>query len=776
MPDVKAGAYADILEEMQRRWTYSRDQLQTIIEEAKIDMRYVSGNPWDDADRRQREDAGRPVLALDELGQYTNQLINDVRQHKRAIKVTPIGSGANDDTAELRADLIREIEYRSNAQQAYTCGFENTVNRSYGFWKVKAKYATTPQQSGGSGAAFNQELVITPIVNPDTVTVDPDALRPDGSDMKYAWETETWSYEDYRKAFPDARVQDFDAQLAKQYPTWMTVNRIQLAQYWNIETDTRTLLLFKGLRPLPDGSQGDLEVFEDDLKSEQFASLEKFTPDRERKVEVPIVQSYLTNGFEVLGKPDRWPGKSIPIVCCYGKVLYVDDGSGSKKQMLSLVRLARDPYMLYCYYRTTEAELIGMTPKVPYFVRRGSLKPDQLLNLQKSLHEPIAVIEVEGSSDSMPAGQPPEMPQRNPYVPEIQAMEMGAEGARRAIQAAMGISPLPTAAQRQTEKSGVALKQIHDAEQQGSFHFIDSYEAAITRTGAILNEVLDVYYDTARDVTVRNGKGEPSQVRINDPMAEGGEKRLGSADEHDVTLSTGPSYDSEREAANDYADLLTQNVQMVAQVSGPQAAAKLLSMAVKLKNLGPIGDEIADLLAPPQPEGGLPPQIQQAMQQLQGENQQLKQAVATDQAKQQAMLQKAQMDNASAEKIAAQKTDADLKKQWIAISAQLLIAAGKVGAENARSLAEALDKKDAEAIGAILDVIHKDKDQIHEHVQGQLDRTHDVNMAVLAHQQALQQSTQDHQEALDQGDQGHQQALEQGQQAADLAPEPAAAE
>jgi hypothetical protein len=161
---------------------------------------------------------------------------------------------------------------------------------------------------------------------------------------------------------------------------------------------------------------------------------------------------------------------------------------------------------------------------------------------------------------------------------------------------------------------------------------------------------------------------------------------------------------------------------------------------------------------------------------LQQQNQALQQQVATDAAKQQAMLQKAQMDNASAEKIAAQKTDADLKKQWIAISAQLLIAAGKVGAENARSLAEALDKKDAEAIGAILDVIHKDKDQTHEHLQNTMDRAHELNMAQLAHAQALQQGQQGHEQALEQGDQGHQQALEQGQQAADLAPEPASAE
>jgi hypothetical protein len=124
------------------------------------------------------------------------------------------------------------------------------------------------------------------------------------------------------------------------------------------------------------------------------------------------------------------------------------------------------------------------------------------------------------------------------------------------------------------------------------------------------------------------------------------------------------------------------------------------------------------------------------------------------------------MDNASAEKIAAQKTDADLKKQWIAISAQLLIAAGKVGAENARSLAEALDKKDAEAIGAILDVIHKDKDQTHEHLQSQMDRTHDVNMALLDHATTMAQSAQSaqHDSEAQAADQSHQQDM-QAQQA-----------
>jgi hypothetical protein len=43
---------------------------------------------------------------------------------------------------------------------------------------------------------------------------------------------------------------------------------------------------------------------------------------------------------------------------------------------------------------------------------------------------------------------------RQPYEPPIQAFEIGAESARRGIQAAMGWSALPTDAQRINNKSG----------------------------------------------------------------------------------------------------------------------------------------------------------------------------------------------------------------------------------------------------------------------------------------------------------------------------------
>src|SRR6059058_208330 len=104
----------DLLEEIRDRFTYAYDAWHEIHEEGDKDMRYVAGDPWDPKDRREREEAGRPCLALDELGQYYNQVINDIRANPIAMKFDPTGNGANDNGALFYADKSREIEYRSN--------------------------------------------------------------------------------------------------------------------------------------------------------------------------------------------------------------------------------------------------------------------------------------------------------------------------------------------------------------------------------------------------------------------------------------------------------------------------------------------------------------------------------------------------------------------------------------------------------------------------------------------------------------------------------------
>jgi hypothetical protein len=156
--------------------------------------------------------------------------------------------------------------------------------------------------------------------------------------------------------------------------------------------------------------------------------------------------------------------------------------------------------MLYCYYRTTQAELVGMTPKTPYIGYEGQFKGHES-EWSKVQHTPVAYLQAKASTEGS-AGQVLPLPQRQPYSPAIDQLEFGAEGARRAIQAAMGVSPLPSSAQRRNEKSGVALQQIEASSQKGTYHFIDNFDHMLRQVGVIAEDLMGSTYDTPRDVGV----------------------------------------------------------------------------------------------------------------------------------------------------------------------------------------------------------------------------------------------------------------------------------
>lgn len=682
----------EVLEEIRERWTYASRAWADIREEGQKDMRYVAGDPWDAKDRKDREDAGRTCLSLDELGQYTNQIINDVRQNKRGVKVTPIGNGANDKTAELRQNLMRQIEYRSNAQTyVYAPMFEDTVQRSYGFGRVAARYV--------SDTSRDQELILEALPNPDLVTLDPDGTSPTGSDITYAFIHESRSVKQFKKDFPDASITDFTDEVRKLAPDWVKSERIQIAEYWTIE-HVRSRVVFLKANP-------SVGVHVAEMPEPPPANAIDF----ERYVDVPFVCHYLTNGVELLaknGEPKRtaWPGKWIPIVACYGKTLYVSGAAGTERRMLSMIRLARDPYMLYCYYRTCEAELVGMTPKTPFIGYEGQFRGHET-DWQKSSHEPVAFLQARAQTEATGSQVLP-LPQRQPYDPPIQALEIGAEAARRAIQAAMGTSPLPTSAQRKNEKSGEALRQIEDSSQKGSYHFVDHFDASITRFGEILDDLIPHYYDAARDVTIREGNDEPKQVRINDPKAQGGYLSA-TEGQHDVTLSVGPAEASQRKAAEDFADTLAQN-----QTVFPLIA----DLVVKLKQLGPIGDEIADRLTPPQfKKPGQPPspadvaQMQTQMQQMQQALQEAQKAIETDQAKQQATIQTAQLKEQAETERERMRIEADLLKSRADNAAKIEVA--RIGAD--KQLSSDVVKAQEERVATGLTIAAKAEAQVRDH-------------------------------------------------------------
>ena len=716
MPDnepapIVASGDEDLLKDIQEDYQYYREYWRPNFEEAKIDLRFVSGDPWDADERANREDNSRPVLSPDEIGQYLNAAINNMRQNPRAIKISPTGEGANDEQADMRAAIIKAIEYSSNAQSAYTNAFECAINCGIGFFRVTTKFVR---------GSKDVEPQIKVIENPLSVLIDPNAKEADFSDQKRCFVMDIMRQRDFKSRFPKAQKTSFSSTDFEQAPDWLQGQNVLIAEYWRID-----------------------DYDENGLGGK--------------------VTQYLTNGVEILEK-NPWPGSWVPIVPTVGKKIYKPVGSQMQRMYYSMVRLARGPQMMLAYIASQEAEEYGMAPRAPFVGYVGQFETDAAA--WETVNKiPRAYLQIDPVVDQA-SGQILPMPTRPAFSPNAQAYEIGREAWRRAIQAAMGITPLPTAAQRQNEKSGVALDKIQTQQAIGSYHFTDNFDRALENCGRQLNELITVVMDTPRQVSGRMADDSHKMIHV----APGGKKMQGIEGEDSVfdptkgqfaeTVSTGISYDSQRQEASQTVDLIIQNLATLP--IDPHVKPKILSLGIKLKDIGPIGDELSKILDP-EPDGGpIPPQAQQAIaqgqQQLQALNahaQQLEQELGKYQFEAKAKVVEHQ---GKMEEIAA-KGQADMALEDKKLLTQITVA-------EISTKSQILSEREA-ALNDLEAQLHA---QSHEIAMQKDQQAHAQDLAA---QQAQQQSQLTDQQAQNQSQQSAQDAAQtQAQQEAQAQQQP----
>lgn len=668
-----------LLQEIRERYRYASDAWRKIREERQIDLRYLSGDPWDPKDKKARADFGRPAINHDQLNQWVFQGVNNLRQNKRGIKVEPRGNGADDRTATLRQDQIRTIEYRSKAQMAYLRAAQDMYEGSYGFFRITRKYI--------SDDSDDQEIIIKPIPNPDSVLLDPDYKEADASDDGWAFVLEPLANEEFKRRYPDAERTDFTGEDMRVATDWIKDKTVLVAEYWKIESTPGK------------GKTG-------------------------RAIQKKQVVQYITNGVEILERLPQ-PGIEIPIIPMFGLERYVDDGSGPERQLYSLIRLAREPQMSLAYLCSQEMEEAGMTPKTPVMGYTGQFETDEdnWTHLNK---KPVAFIQVDPVTDATGQTILP-LPQWKQYVPNFEAYEAAKDACTRAIMAAIGISPLPTAAQRQNEKSGIALDKIQQEQAIGSYHFVEGFERALERAGRIIESWIPVVYDTERlGVGLQQADDSRRVVNLNTaepyPDPKTGEMvhyPIGE-EEHDVTVSTGPSNISERDAVDKFLDNLLANLPTLPVP--PPAAAKLLAMAIRMKDLGPKGDQMADIIDPQQGDPS---------QQLQGLQQQL------------------QAQGQAAQQMQAELQQLRLEKQGKVVDNEYKLQIEKMREENQLAIAEINTKAQqlSERVQTFADQMAQFHSQAHDAASQASDQAHQQGMAQAQQNASQQQQMQAQQQA-----------------------------
>lgn len=561
-----------------------------IKKKAIEDLKFCDeGDQWPDKIKLERERDGRPCLVINKIPQFVQQITNDQRQNRPSMKVNPVDSFGDIETAKVIQGLIRHIEYNSSADAAYDIAFESAVKTGLGYFRVITQYADP--------MSFNQEVIIDAIKNPACVSFDPHSVKPDGSDAEYAFITDNMSKDEFNRKYPNSELSigGWDS-IGDKEPNWISEDTVRVAEYFYKEYTEETIVLLNNGETI--------------LKSKLPEILpEGYSIVKERTTQVPKIYWCKINGCEILEKKD-WLGIYIPIIPVYGSESNIDGVRSFK----GVVRNAKDPMRMYNYWATAETEAIALAPKAPYLAAEGQLEGYEG-DWETSNRKNHAFLYYKTKALD---GTPVSAPQRNAFEPAVQAITQARMLASDDIKATTGIYDA-SLGNRSNETSGVAIARRTNQGQVSNFHFVDNLTRSLRHAGRIIVDLIPKIYDVAQAARIIAEDGEQKVVKINEPFEENGKQMLYALDvgKYDVTMDVGPSFQTKRQEAVASMLELTRSVPQLMQIAGD----------IFIKNMDlPNGQELAERIKKTLPPGlvddpnnkqEIPPEVQAQLQQSQ---------------------------------------------------------------------------------------------------------------------------------------------------------------
>lgn len=620
--DVGTDKDADIIAEARERFAYSEsvdgDNRKAQAEDTRFV--YVAGAQWSEDVRAQRTKWKQPCLEFNQLKQFVHQVVNDQRQGRPGVRIHPASGSASEKVAELKQDLIRGIEYKSNAEAAYDTGFQHAVVGGRGYWRIRSDYE--------SRKSFNQCLVIDRLPDPQAVRMDPDYQAADASDIQWCFVVSPIKKSDYERKFKDHPLSWEPTDQTKGW--YIDSETVLIADYYRLVTKDRELCL------LEDGST----VWKDERKrgAPKIVST--------RMAEDVRCEWYTLGGGEKVLKRNPWRGTFIPVICCMGDEIIVD----GKKIYQGLIRQAKQPQQLYNFGMTQQAVTLALTPKAPWVGPVKAVKGyEHIWNTANNEDYSFLPYNDFDEETARPINAPQRQQGSFPDAGWINWSQTMLQQIRSTIgmyESSLGM--------RSQETSGRAILAREKQGDNATFHYLDNLSRAIAHTGRVLEDLIPHYYDTQRLVSLVSVDGKQRLAPINERVIEVDEQGAVQAvtnpdnditrGEYAVTVEAGPSYATKREEARaTLVELMGMR---------PEVAALAFDKLMKLVDM-PDADDLADrfkAMLPPQiqqmeqaKEQGQDPRMAQMAQQMQAVQQQAQQAI---QQLQQQMQQLAQENQA----------------------------------------------------------------------------------------------------------------------------------
>lgn len=558
------------IKEARALYEIDKTHWQPIYNIAEEDLYFLSDAPdaqWNPQAYQSRVESGRPAVTADKLGQFTRQVANQIKMNTPSINVIPSDDDASVETADILKGLIKNIEYRSNADDAYDNAVLSAIRCSIGFIKVEHDYV--------DDESFEQELIIKRVVNPLSCYMDSRSILTDGSDAKHAFILENILVKDFKVRFKNANPVNFVEDNNKEEVG--DEDYITIAEYFKIvEKEVDTVLL----------ENGEKVPYSDEI--------EKSTIANRRMIKEKFIKRCMISGEAILEETE-FAGKYIPLVPVYGDEMWLK----GKRKLFSLIRKAKEPQRLHNFWKTLETELLMKAPKAPWVAAEGTTEAhaEDWLNPEKS--------EVLRYSQTDSQGNPAPAPQRVQPPPAPIGIINASQGTVDDIKSATGMYNA-SLGQTSNETSGIAIQRRKQEGEVGTYHFADNLSKSITHVGQILINAIPEVYDTQRTVGVIDDEDTPEIIGVNGKrMKEQEEDYDLTSGKYDVRVVTGNSFTTMRQESAEFFNQVVQNRPELMEVMGDlafkymdipgaEAMSKRMEKAIDPKYLEPEDGEEQD--------------------------------------------------------------------------------------------------------------------------------------------------------------------------------------
>jgi Phage P22-like portal protein len=544
------------------------------------DLKFSLGDQWPDAIKNARMGEDAPCLTINRIAGFLRMICNDQRSQHQAIQISPVGSGADVDTAKIMQGYARHVEQRSDADTVYDTTFEQMARAGFGFARVLTEYADEE--------SLDLDCVIEGIKNQFTVYFDPAAKKPDYSDAEWCFIVENMQNDEYRAEYPDSALAGLNdwRSVGDQNSLWMTHDTTRVAEYFYIEKKPYTLVRTK------DGS-----VFEESELPKGMSAVE--TRRRFRRT----VKWAKINCVEFLDKKD-WPGKYIPVVPDLGDDFDVD----GKRYLAGAVRNPKDAQRAYNFWITSASETIALAPKSPWLLASGQQEGFEKLWEHANTRRLSTLIwnpKAKGANGEM---LPP--PVRNQSEPPIEAMGKMIGQADNDLKATFGIFDA-SLGQKGPEVSGEAILARQKQSDVAILNFTDNHARFLRQIGKIIVDLMSKIVTEPRMQRIINPDGSVKHVGIyNSQFDEEADARerlleLGADNDaikriydvgvgdYDVVISSGPSYQTKRqESATAMMEMVNAYPQLM------QAAADLIIKEMDWPGAEAIAERLKKMIPP----------------------------------------------------------------------------------------------------------------------------------------------------------------------------------